>query len=193
MKSRVMLTVVLAASMWTSSAAQPQKERCGTRQPGVEEVAELEQRITRSRSKVKAAETIPVWVHVINKGSGFANGDLSDAMIRIQIRVLNDSFAGRTGGAGSPSSSSSPAPRERRTRTGSSRWRRTSKWSSQAKQIAETRRPRNAEHLYGRRRPVSRLRVLSDDRDLGGVRGPRRRRARLPLVARRLVRDLQRG
>ena len=101
MKSRVMLTVVLAASMWTSSAAQPQKERCGTRQPDVEEVAELEQRITRSRRKVKASETIPVWVHVINKGSGFANGDLSDAMIRNQIRVLNDSFAGRTGGAGS--------------------------------------------------------------------------------------------
>lgn len=44
MKSRVRLTVVLAASMWTSSAAQPQKERCGTRQPGVEEVAELELR-----------------------------------------------------------------------------------------------------------------------------------------------------
>ena len=45
--------------------------------------------------------TIPVWVHVINKGSGFANGDVPEDMIRRQIRVLDDSYSGRTGGAGS--------------------------------------------------------------------------------------------
>ena len=50
---------------------------------------------------MKTAVTIPVWVHVINKGSGFANGDLPEAMIRQQIRVLEDSYSGRTGGAGS--------------------------------------------------------------------------------------------
>ena len=100
MKKRIILTLVLAAGMWTSTGAQPQKERCGTRQPSLEAVDQIEQRITRAR-KVKTEVTIPVWVHVINKGSGFANGDLSEDMIRRQIRVLDDSYSGRTGGAGS--------------------------------------------------------------------------------------------
>jgi hypothetical protein len=100
MKSRIVLTLVLAAGMWTSTGAQPQKERCGTRQPSLEAVDQIEQRIARTR-KVKTAVTIPVWVHVINKGSGFANGDLPEDMIRRQIRVLDDSYSGRTGGAGS--------------------------------------------------------------------------------------------
>lgn len=99
MKSRIVLTVVIAVGMWTSTGAQPQKERCGTRQPGLDAVDQIEQRIGRAR-KVKTAVTIPVWVHVINKGSGFANGDLPEAMIRQQIRVLDDSYSGRTGGAG---------------------------------------------------------------------------------------------
>ena len=102
MKSRFALVLIVAYSLWTpATAAQPQKERCGTRQPSLEESEQIEQEIARARPKVKATDTIPVWVHVINKGSGFANGDLSDAMIRAQIRVLDDSFAGRTGGAGS--------------------------------------------------------------------------------------------
>ena len=100
MKSRVILTLVMAVGLWTSTGAQPQKERCGTRQPGLDAVDQIEQRISRAR-KVKTAVTIPVWVHVINKGSGFANGDLPEAMIRQQIRVLEDSYSGRTGGAGS--------------------------------------------------------------------------------------------
>ena len=101
MKSRFVTTVVVAAAMWTSTGAQqPNKERCGTKQPGLEEVEQIEQRIGRAR-KVKTEVTIPVWVHVINKGAGFANGDLPEEMIRHQIRVLDDSFSGRTGGAGS--------------------------------------------------------------------------------------------
>ena len=40
-------------------------------------------------------------MHVINKGSGFANGDVPEDMIRQQIKVLDESYSGRTGGAGS--------------------------------------------------------------------------------------------
>jgi hypothetical protein len=102
MKSRCALTVILAFAMWTSSsAAPPVKERCGTRQPSLEEVAQIEQRIAGARTKVKTTDTIPVWVHVINKGAGFANGDLSAEMIRAQIRVLESAYSGGTGGAGS--------------------------------------------------------------------------------------------
>ncbi len=102
MKSRYALTLMLASALCAApAAAQPNKERCGTRQPSMEEVEQIEQRIARPRTKVKTTDTIPVWVHVINKGAGFANGDLSEEMIRAQIRVLDSSFSGGTGGAGS--------------------------------------------------------------------------------------------
>lgn len=101
MKARTVLTFALASAMWTSTiAAPPEKERCGTRQPSVEEAEQIEARISRVGKKVKTTDTIPVWVHVINKGDGFDNGDLPDDMIRQQIRVLDDSYSGRTGGAG---------------------------------------------------------------------------------------------
>jgi len=78
--------------------AAPQPERCGTKQPSLEEVAQIEDAIAKGK-KGKTSAVIDVWVHVITKGAGFANGDLSDTMIRDQIRVLNDSYNGRTGGA----------------------------------------------------------------------------------------------
>jgi hypothetical protein len=87
--------------MWSPSSAAPDKERCGTRQPSVEEVEQIESQISRARQRVRKLATIPVWVHVINKGAGFANGDLPEDMIRAQIRVLDSSFSGGTGGAGS--------------------------------------------------------------------------------------------
>ena len=101
MKSTFVLTVALSAAMITSAGAQADKVRCGTRQPGLEEAEQIEQKIARGSGKVKTEVTIPVWVHVINKGAGFDNGDLSDETIRRQMRVLAASFSGATGGAGS--------------------------------------------------------------------------------------------
>jgi hypothetical protein len=77
-------------------AAQP--ARCGTKQPGTDEVTAIESGIAKGQ-KTKAAALIPVWFHVISRGAGFANGELSDTMIRNQIRVLNEAYNGRTGGA----------------------------------------------------------------------------------------------
>ena len=102
MRTRLFVGLLLTSLTMTPSAAQPQKERCGTRQPSFEEIEQIEQHITRARGKVKATVTIPVWFHVIDQGDGFANGQLSDAMIHAQMRVLQDSFGGRTGGASSP-------------------------------------------------------------------------------------------
>ena len=109
---RIVIVFCLAAQLIAPAsllaAAKPAtvgKQRCGTRRPGDEEVRGMENAISQARSqrgaKPGAAATIPVWVHVINKGSGFDNGDLSDHMIREQIRVLNDSYDGGTGGADS--------------------------------------------------------------------------------------------
>ena len=94
----VCVLVIFAASL--SSAAAQQRERCGTRQPSAEEMDLIERQLTGGGPKLQASVTIPVWVHVINKGAGFENGDLPDHMIRAQLRVLADSFSGKTGGAG---------------------------------------------------------------------------------------------
>ena len=101
MKARIVLTLAMLSAMWAPSSAAPEKERCGTRQPSLEEVEQIEARISSVKKRVRRTETIPVWVHVINKGAGFANGDLPEDMIRAQIRVLDASFSGGTGGAGS--------------------------------------------------------------------------------------------
>jgi hypothetical protein len=77
-------------------AGQP--ERCGTKTPGAEEIAQIEQALAKAK-KGKSSVTVDVWVHVISQGAGFANGELSDSFIRDQIRVLNDAYNGRTGGA----------------------------------------------------------------------------------------------
>jgi hypothetical protein len=41
-----------------------------------------------------AAVNIPVWFHVVNQGTGIANGDVPQSAIDAQINVLNDSFGG---------------------------------------------------------------------------------------------------
>jgi hypothetical protein len=88
---------VLAAA--PSFAGSPQ--RCGTRKPGPEEAQQIEDALARGRGPAKTTVTVPVWVHVIRRGAGFEDGDLPDSMIRAQIRVLDDSFDGRTGGVNS--------------------------------------------------------------------------------------------
>lgn len=112
MKLRIAIVLCLVAQLIAPAmllaAGKPAaagKQRCGTRRPSDEEVKQMESAVSRARARGPAAPgaaaTIPVWVHVINKGAGFENGDLSDHMVRDQIRVLNDSYNGKTGGADS--------------------------------------------------------------------------------------------
>ena len=75
--------------------------RCSTRPVAAEEVARVDTEIASRQlellragddttaSAASATTTIPVYVHVINKGAGAANGDLSDSAIADQIDVLN--------------------------------------------------------------------------------------------------------
>src|SRR3954471_12070728 len=92
------LSLLLLAAFSTSLFADPQPIRCGTKQLTDAQIAALEQQVDRGK-KGKVSAVIPVWFHVITGGPGFANGDVPDSMIRDQIRVLNDSYNGRTGGA----------------------------------------------------------------------------------------------
>ncbi len=77
-------------------AAQP--DRCATKQPSLEEVAEIEQAVARGQ-KGRTSDIIPVWVHVITRGAGYENGEIPASMINAQLKVLDESFNGRSGGA----------------------------------------------------------------------------------------------
>jgi hypothetical protein len=91
---------LLAGALAAPSLLAAPPERCGTRRPSDEDVQQIEQRIARG-GRPKPNATVPVWVHVISRGAGFENGEVPDHMVRAQVRVLNDSFLGRTGGASS--------------------------------------------------------------------------------------------
>jgi hypothetical protein len=52
-----------------------------------------------AKPPVPGVVTIPVYVHVINQGSGIANGDVTSQMINEQITVLNNAYNGVSGGA----------------------------------------------------------------------------------------------
>ena len=99
MKARIIPVVCLTLLLATSLFAENTKDRCGTRQPSDEEITEIEKSLQKSRGKEKATVVMPVWFHVINRGAGFENGDVPESMIRAQLRVLSDSFSGKTGGA----------------------------------------------------------------------------------------------
>ena len=46
--------------------------------------------------------TIPVAVHVINEGPSADEGNVPQSLIDAQMRVLNDAYSGKTGGAATP-------------------------------------------------------------------------------------------
>jgi hypothetical protein len=98
MKVRLGIMLCVLAVAVAPMYAAPQPERCGTKQPGDEEVAQIEAGVKQGQ-KGKSSAIIDVWVHVISQGAGFSNGQLSDTAIREQMRVLTDSYNGRTGGA----------------------------------------------------------------------------------------------
>jgi hypothetical protein len=69
---------------------------------------ELSRWIARNPSRASAATAraaggtvvrVPTWVHVIRKNTTIEGGNIPRSRIVDQIEVLNDSFAGRTGGA----------------------------------------------------------------------------------------------
>ncbi|HYC88605.1 MAG TPA: zinc metalloprotease [Thermoanaerobaculia bacterium] len=100
MKMRGTLLVSLLALFLPIVSYAQQPQRCGTRQLSDGEIAALEKSVARGQ-KGKSSAVIPVWVHVISAGPGYENGDVPETMIRAQMRVLNESFNGRTGGVNS--------------------------------------------------------------------------------------------
>jgi hypothetical protein len=96
-----LLTLALALSAPAAHAAG--KDRCGTRSPEPDEQAAVEAELGAGPKGTRPADLrVPVWFHVIAVGDTLAEGNVPDAMIREQVRVMNDAFAGRAGSAATP-------------------------------------------------------------------------------------------
>ncbi len=88
--------------LWTTGFAQEQLSiRCATTEPDEKERGRIDEAIRNSHELRQAAglaftapPPISVYVHVINKGSGIANGDVPDSQIDDQISWLNRMYAG---------------------------------------------------------------------------------------------------
>ncbi|HSO66225.1 MAG TPA: zinc metalloprotease, partial [Desulfatirhabdiaceae bacterium] len=82
--------------------------RCSTRIVDEIEQELIEEAIRRFASqyrvlnRVAGSVTVPVYVHVINNGAGIENGDVPLSQIQEQMIILNESYAGVTGGAVTP-------------------------------------------------------------------------------------------
>jgi hypothetical protein len=91
-------SLLLIAAAVPSFAAPSPVRSCGTKQLTDLQIEQQEAAIAKAR-KGKTSAVIPVWVHVISAGSTFETGNVPDQLIKDQIRVLNESYNGRTGGA----------------------------------------------------------------------------------------------
>ena len=93
----------LAGVTQVSAATSTYFQHCAQREMDVLEMQNVEAFIQATAPEVHSAApgsiTVPVYVHVINKGAGIGNGDVSAQMINDQISVLNQAYAGNTGGA----------------------------------------------------------------------------------------------
>jgi hypothetical protein len=71
--------------------------KCGTRTPSDTEIDALHRKFLDDRKTGPVAEVtggvINVYFHVINKGTGISNGDISSQMINDQMSVLNAAYA----------------------------------------------------------------------------------------------------
>jgi hypothetical protein len=95
------LAGALVLSFPTNAPAGRGRDRCGTRSPDATTAVAVEDSLTafnsrRSPGQIRksGAVTIPVFFHVVNKGKGFANGDVPTKMLNDQIAVMNEGFAG---------------------------------------------------------------------------------------------------
>ncbi|NTX05263.1 MULTISPECIES: zinc metalloprotease [Myxococcus] len=68
---------------------------CATVEPSVEERAAIDAFLAEQKTAMRAvgSVTVPTYFHVINKGSGIANGDIPDSQITAQMNVLNAAYA----------------------------------------------------------------------------------------------------
>jgi pregnancy-associated plasma protein-A len=86
----------------TAELKQFALDRCGTHKPSLEEANRIDRQhgidraarlATGEISPQVTGGTINVYVHVINRGTGVSNGDVTSTMINDQINVLRNAYA----------------------------------------------------------------------------------------------------
>ena len=89
------------ANVGAALVAKNPRDRCATRHIDETTAVQYEQALNKFNSKrspgqirKSGAVTIPVYFHVVNKGSGIDNGDVPDKWLRDQVSVLNAAYAG---------------------------------------------------------------------------------------------------
>lgn len=74
--------------------------KCGTADLSLAQMTEVETIIQKKQAgEPDAPVNVPVYVHVIRTGGAGSTGDIPDSWIQAQINVLNEAYAGNTGGA----------------------------------------------------------------------------------------------
>jgi hypothetical protein len=68
---------------------------CATIEPSESERAQIDALLSSQKKEMRAvgSVTIPVYFHVINQGTGLANGDIPDSQITAQMNVLNAAYS----------------------------------------------------------------------------------------------------
>jgi Pregnancy-associated plasma protein-A len=111
---RLTITLAFAASAAFGAAAQEQNisRRCATKHPDAQQAARIDEAARQFKLARQAAGldtdrspgsvTVPVWFHVIAGGNSPQQGNVPMSQIDAQIDVLNDSYAGATGGTDTP-------------------------------------------------------------------------------------------
>jgi Pregnancy-associated plasma protein-A len=106
-KFAVVVGAVMALGGCTSSEQAPAEEPttqqrtadvrgCGTKNLTETQQTEVEQFLANrvsAQALPTGSVTIPVYFHVINKGTGVSNGDLTSAMVTDSINVLNAAYS----------------------------------------------------------------------------------------------------
>ncbi|WP_323382835.1 zinc metalloprotease [Myxococcus dinghuensis] len=68
---------------------------CAAVEPSAQERADIDALLANNKRAFRAvgSVTVPTYFHVINKGTGIANGDIPDSQITAQMNVLNAAYA----------------------------------------------------------------------------------------------------
>ena len=76
------------------TSSRPSRGRkCSTREVSDAEIKEAREEMAHFIGVGGSSRTVNVYFHVINNGSGIANGDIPDSQIQAQIDTLNKAYA----------------------------------------------------------------------------------------------------
>lgn len=77
-------------------AAEVTEARCGTEEPDALALARVDAELAEravSAMRLPGTVRVPTYIHVIRRGTGTANGDVPDTVVRAQFEVIRSAFS----------------------------------------------------------------------------------------------------